>query len=130
MNALKGVSRPCVRSHVFIFMQVCLLLCQGCNCKHDFAKHAFTVADAHVPVCIRELMSFMDATRCPRTRQTASAHAHTQIYSHAPNTCTKEMKRGFDMKMKHMESFDAMATFREQELQRREVELDGKEVHL
>ena len=40
------------------------------------------------------------------------------------------MKRGMDMKMKHMESFDAMATFREQELRRREVELDGKEVHL
>jgi len=43
---------------------------------------------------------------------------------------TQKMKSALDLSQKQMESFDAMATFREKELQRREVELDEKEVYV
>jgi hypothetical protein len=81
-----------------------------------FAEDSFFAR--HILVVHRATHACAQPGTSAQTPAPAPEHAHTQ-----------KMKSALDLSQKQMESFDAMATFREKEFQRREVELDEKEVY-
>ena len=113
---LHSVLRVPVLAHMHLCRRVCI-----------YTKDTFTLLGKHLPL---RKTAFLPATSSlctgPRTPALNWAHTPAPAPKHAH---TQKMKSALDLSQKQMESFDAMATFREKELQRREVELDEKEVY-
>jgi len=115
---LHSVLRVPVLAHMHLCRRVCI-----------YTKDTFTLLGKHLPL---RKTAFLPATSslCTGPRTPALNWAHTPAPAPAPKHAhTQKMKSALDLSQKQMESFDAMATFREKELQRREVELDEKEVY-